>query len=37
MSKGTLDRIARDLRPIRAHEAEWIAAATNLPNGVLPR
>jgi transcriptional regulator with XRE-family HTH domain len=31
MSKGTLDRIARDLRPIRAHEAEWIAAATKLP------
>lgn len=31
MSKGTLDRIARDLRAIKAHEAEWIGDATRLP------
>lgn len=31
MSKGTLDRIARDGREIKAHEAEWIGEATGLP------
>lgn len=31
MSKGTLDRIARDLREIKTHEAEWIGTATGLP------